>query len=117
MSKLAIRHSSLELCLTPQDFACRAEVSDPADYTTQPNTVGFGIEAPTSRVSYIPPRVCTVSDEIHRPAQSFNLFMAKGHKPLFHNHMHHNVQDTVSSLLTGHKLSTLFLQVTQTSVS
>jgi hypothetical protein len=38
-------------------------VSDPANYTTQPNTVGCGIAAPTSTVFPTPPRIRTVSDE------------------------------------------------------
>jgi hypothetical protein len=42
----------------------------------------------------------------HRPAQRVNLFLSTGHNPLFLNHLCDNVQDTVSSLLTGRKLST-----------
>jgi hypothetical protein len=50
-----IRDSSLELCLTPQAVTRRAEVSDLANYTTQPNTVSCGIAAPISRVFHTPP--------------------------------------------------------------
>jgi hypothetical protein len=112
MSKLATPpFASIELYLAPQAVIHRAEVSYPANYATQPNTAGCGIAAPTSRVFHIPPGMCTVSDETHRPAQRVNLFMSTGHTPLFLNHMSHNVNDTVSSLLTGHKLSTLIIQV------
>jgi hypothetical protein len=66
---------------------------------------------PTSRVFHTPPRMWTVADGTHRPAQGANLFMFTGHKPLFLNHMCNNVQDTVLSLLTGRKPSTLMIQI------
>jgi hypothetical protein len=90
-----IRHSSLELCLTPQAITHRAEVSDPANYITQPNTVSCGKAAPTSRVFHTPPKRCTVSDEKHRPAQRVNLFMSTGNEPLLLNQMCHNVQHSL----------------------
>jgi hypothetical protein len=75
LRNVQVRHSSLELCLTPQAVAHRAEVSDPANYTTPPNTVGCGIAAPTSRGFHTPPRMCTVSDETSTGAKSQSIYV------------------------------------------